>query len=44
MTYEHAREVLQASDVEIARGLRNRRVLILSGMFPILSFCTIGLK
>ena len=31
LTYHDARDMLQASDLEIARGLRDKRILILDG-------------
>lgn len=31
LTYEEARDVLQASDLELARGLKQRRILIIDG-------------
>lgn len=31
-TYDDAKETLQSSDVELAKGLKDRRVLILEGL------------
>lgn len=33
LTYDDARSMLQASELELARGLKDRHILILDGMY-----------